>query len=101
MTKKGPDDKDSSHDSDDKARKIGYYVEKLSELERYLKKEDEKGEMNKLTEVHKRLISKEMDREDVFNNLYEVSASTQEERFVEIVMKYRPDLDESVIRNCL
>lgn len=82
----------------DRPRKLGYYVDKLSELERYLKNEDEKRGKNKLTEVHKRLIVKELGEEEVFNDLYGVLASTQEQKFVEIVKKYRPDLEECVIR---
>lgn len=82
----------------DRPRKLGYYVDKLSELERYLKNEDEKKGKNKLTEVHKRLIIKEVQEEEVFNDLYGVLASTQEEKFVEIVKKYRPDIEESVIK---
>jgi len=82
----------------DRPRKLGYYVDKLSELERYLKNEDGKKGKNKLTEVHKRLIVKEMEDEEVFNDLYGVLASTQEKKFVDIVKKYRPDLEECVIR---
>ncbi|MBS3781581.1 MAG: hypothetical protein KGY66_03755 [Candidatus Thermoplasmatota archaeon] len=82
----------------DRPRKLGYYVDKLSELENYLKNEDSKKGKNKLTEVHKRLIVKEMEEEKVFNDLYGVLASTQEEKFVEILKKYRPDLEECVIR---
>ncbi len=82
----------------DRPRKLGYYVDRLSELERYLKNEDEKKGKNKLTEVHKRLIVKELGDEEVFNDLYGVLASTQEQKFVEIVKKYRPDLEECVIR---
>jgi len=82
----------------DRPRKLGYYVDKLSELERYLKNEDEKKGKDKLTEVHKRLILKEVEEEEVFNDLYGVLASTQEQKFVDIVKKYRPDLEEFLIR---
>ncbi len=82
----------------DRPRKLGYYIDKLSELEKYLKKEDGKKGKSKLTEVHKRLMVKEMEEEEVFDDLYGVLATTQEKKFVEIVKKYRPDLEECVIR---
>ncbi len=82
----------------DRPKKLGYYVEKLSDLERYLDKEDSKGGKSKLTEVHKRLIVKEMEEEEVFNDLYGVLATTQERKFVKIVRKFRPDLEESLIK---
>jgi len=82
----------------DRPRKLGYYVDKLSEIERYLRREDGKKGKKKLTEVHKRLIVKELEGEEVFNDLYGVLASTQEKKFVDIVKKYRPDLEECVIR---
>ncbi|MFP4000841.1 MAG: hypothetical protein ACLFSM_04460 [Thermoplasmata archaeon] len=82
----------------DRPRKLGYYVDKLSELERYLEKEASKGDKSKLTEVHKRLIVKEMEDEEVFTDLYGVLATTQEKKFVNIVKKYRPDLEENLIK---
>jgi len=81
----------------DRAKKLGYYVEVLSEVERHLRHEHAKGGKHKLTEVQKRLIVKEMQNDDVFNDLYGVMASCQEERFVEILQKYRPDLEENEI----
>ncbi len=81
----------------DRPRKIGYYIDKLSELERYLKNEDSKGGKNKLTEAQKRLIVKEMEEQEVFKDLYGVLASTQKEKFIEIIKKYRADIEEHVI----
>jgi len=82
----------------DRPKKLGYYVDKLSELERYLKQEDSKGSHNKLTEAQKRLIVKDMKDHEVFNDLYGVMASTQREKFIDTVQKYRPDIEERVIR---
>lgn len=82
----------------DRPRKLGYYVDKLSEIEKYLKNEDSKGGKNKLTEAQKRLIVKEMENEEIFNDLYGVMESTQEKRFIEIVQKYRSDIEERVIK---
>lgn len=81
----------------DRAKKIGFYVEVLSEVQRHLKHEHSKGGKHKLTEAQKRLIVKEMQEDVVFNDLYGVLASSQEERFVEILQKYRPDLEENEI----
>ncbi len=81
----------------DRPKKIGFYVDKLSELERYLENEDSKGGKNKLTEAQKRLIVKEMEDQEVFIDLYGVMASTQKEKFIDIVRKYRPDIEEKVI----
>ncbi len=81
----------------DRPRKLGFYVERLSELERYLEKEDSKGSQKKLTEAQKRLMIKDIEEHDIFNDLYGVMASTQSEKFIEIVQKYRPDIEEKVI----
>ncbi|MEF8874546.1 MAG: hypothetical protein V5A88_07760 [Candidatus Thermoplasmatota archaeon] len=82
----------------DRPRKIGYYIEKLSELERYLEKEDSKGGKSKLTEAQKRLIVKDMENQEVFKDLYGVLASTQADKFIEIIQKYRPDIEKRVIK---
>ncbi len=82
----------------DRPRKLGYYIDKLSELEKYLKKEEGKKGKSKLTEAQKRLIVKELEEEEIFNDLYGVLASTQEKKFIEIVKKYRPDIEECVIK---
>ncbi len=82
----------------DRPRKLGFYVDKLSELEKHLEREDSKGGKSKLTEAQKRLIVKKMEEEKVFNDLYGVLASTQEEKFVEIVKEFRPDLEENLIK---
>lgn len=76
----------------DRAKKVGYYVEVLSEVKRYLKNEHDKGGKHKLTEAQKRLMVKEMQKDEVFHDLYGNLASAQEDRFVEILQKYRPDL---------
>ncbi|MFW5907892.1 MAG: hypothetical protein ACOCTR_05970 [Candidatus Natronoplasma sp.] len=82
----------------DRPKKLGFYVDKLSELEKYLREEDSKGGKKKLTEAQKRLIVKEMQNREVFKDLYGVLASTQKDEFVKIVQKYRPDIEARVIR---
>ncbi len=76
----------------DRAKKTGYFTDILSELERYLRHEHSKGARCKLTEAQKRLISNEMEEDELFNDRFGNLASSQKERFVEIVLKYRPDL---------
>jgi len=76
----------------DRPRKIGFFVDVLSELQRYLKEESKKGGKPKLIEAQKRLIVKDMQDEDIFQDLYGAMASAQKEKFIEIVQKYRPDL---------
>ena len=81
----------------DRPKKVGYYMEVLSRIEKHLKKEHDKGSKFKLTETHKRLIVKKIQDEEVFFDLYGVMATTQEERFLEIVKEVRPDIEECVI----
>ncbi|MFO8110198.1 MAG: hypothetical protein R6U17_06755 [Thermoplasmata archaeon] len=76
----------------DRAKKFGYYVEVLSEIERFLKHESKKGGRCKLTESQKRLVVKKMEEDEVFNDLYGTPSSAQEDRFVEILLECRSDL---------
>ncbi len=76
----------------DRAKKLGFYTEVLSELERYLRLEYSKRGKHKLTESQKRLMVKDMEEDILFNDIYGSIASAQEERFVEIVRKYRQDI---------
>ncbi|MFW5898511.1 MAG: hypothetical protein ACOCT7_01500 [Candidatus Saliniplasma sp.] len=76
----------------DRPRKMGFYVDALNELQRYLREESKKGGKPKLIEAQKRLIVKEMQKDDLFQDLYGTLASAQKERFIELVQKYRPDL---------
>lgn len=76
----------------DRAKKTGFFIEILSELERYLNHEHSKGARCKLTEAQKRLISKDLEDDELFIDIFGNLASSQKERFVEIVLKHRPDL---------
>lgn len=82
----------------DRPRKIGFYMEVLSKIEKHLKKEHDKGGKCKLIETQKRLIVKKIQEEEVFNDLYGVMATTQEEKFLDIVKEVRPDIEEGVIK---
>lgn len=76
----------------DRAKKLGHYVEVLSEIERYLRHESKKGGRGKLTESQKRLVVKKMEEDEIFKDLYGTISPAQEDRFVDIVLEYRPDL---------
>lgn len=81
----------------DKPRKVGFYMDVLSRIEKHLKREHDKGGKYKLTETHKRLIVKKIQDEEVFFDLYGVMASTQEEKFIDIIKEVRPDIEKYVI----
>jgi len=81
----------------DRAKKKGYYVEALSELKRSLEHEHNRGGRHKLTEAQTRLITKEMEEDELFSDTYGNLFSAQAERFVEIVKKIRPDLKDREI----
>ncbi len=76
----------------DRPKKMGYFISVLDELERLLNHEDKKDDRYKLIEAQKRLIVKEMEGDELFQDLWGTYRSAQEERFVGIVRKYRPDL---------
>ena len=81
----------------DRPRKLGYYTDVLNALEQHLENEHKKGGKHKLIEAQKRLIVKKMQEEELFQDLYGVLASAQEERFIEIVRNYRPDIERNEI----
>ncbi len=81
----------------DRPRKMGFFIDVLSKIERYLEEESKKGGKPKLIEAQKRLIVKEMQSEELFQDLYGTLASAQKEKFTEIVQKYRPDVENHEI----
>jgi hypothetical protein len=81
----------------DRPRKLGYYTDVLNALEEHLENEHKKGGKHKLIEAQKRLIVKRMQEDELFQDLYGVLASSQEERFIEIVKEIRPDLERNEI----
>ena len=64
--------------SDDKAHKLGYWHNILSSI----------ANCYSLKQVQKRLISKELDSHDCFNDTYGISGFLQKELFKKIVKKY-------------
>lgn len=81
----------------DRPRKIGYFIDGLDQIERHLSHEDKKDGRHRLIAAQKRLIVKEVEEDELFRDLWGTYRSAQEERFVEIVRKYRPDLKEEEI----
>lgn len=82
----------------DRPRKLGFYTDVLSKLEGYLENEHSRGGRHKLIEAQKRLIVKEMEEDELFQDLYGAKGSAQEDKFVEIFRKFRSDVDEQEIR---
>jgi hypothetical protein len=68
--------------SSDKARGIGYYLNALAEMKRYLEKRG-----SRLSSAQVRLISMEMEGRG-YADAYSTPGSSQRSAFVEIVRKY-------------
>ena len=64
--------------SDDKSKKLGYWINILSRIQKD----------NFLTNVQKRLIVKELESIDNFEDSYGTTCSAQKELFTKIVIKY-------------
>lgn len=67
----------------DKAKEMGYYVNVLSEIKRYLGKRG-----FKLSKAQLRLILKELENTERFNDSYWVRGSVQKSIFISAVRKY-------------
>jgi hypothetical protein len=67
----------------DKGRRLGYYVNVLYEIKRYLEKR-----RGKLTEAQIRLITKRLEKIDVFEDVYRLRGSTQKSMFTRAVAEY-------------
>jgi hypothetical protein len=68
----------------DKGRKMGYYINVLYRIKGGI----EKKKVGKLTEIQIRLISKELEKTEAFQDPYSIKGSTQDRLFVETVKKY-------------
>ncbi len=84
----------------DRAKPIGFYTNVLRDLRMYLEKENKRtgGIIKKLTAVEMRLIIKEMRNHENFEDDFIRNRRTQIELFIQLVRKFRDDLDEEVIR---
>jgi len=72
--------------SDDRPRKMGYWINILSKIA--------KGQL--LTQIQKRLVVKELESYEYFDDLYGITSSAQKEVFVKAIKKYC-SLHESII----
>ncbi len=72
--------------SDDRLRKMGYWINVLSKLAKRFS----------LTQSQKRLVVKELESHECFDDLYSATGSSQKEVFVKVVTKYC-DLCKSMI----
>jgi hypothetical protein len=68
----------------DKGRRLGYYINVLYGIKEGI----EKKKIGKLTEIQIRLISKELEKKDAFQDPYSIKGSAQDRLFVEAVKKY-------------
>ncbi len=81
--------------SGDRARRLGYYVNALQEIKKYLER---KG--GKLTQVQTRLITKELQKNECFKDTYGVQGSAQKRTFINVVIKYTnlsPSMTDALI----
>lgn len=69
--------------SSDRAKEIGYYLDILSEIKKYL----EKGR-GKLTQVQMRMIVKELQKTGRFEDTYGIKSSAQKSAFISAAMRY-------------
>lgn len=76
----------------DRARSIGYYMNVISEMEKHLTTPGAK--------VRIRLVAKELEKLEDFNDKYSMSSYNQEKTFTNIVKKYF-QIPESVIQSFL
>ncbi len=72
--------------SDDRPKKMGYWTNVLSSIAKRFS----------LTQSQKRLVVKELESHECFDDLYGTAGSAQKEVFVKVVIKYC-DLCESMI----
>jgi hypothetical protein len=68
----------------DKGRRMGYYINVLHGIKNSI----EKKKIGKLTETQIRLISKELEKNDAFQDPYSIKGSAQTRLFVEAIKRY-------------
>lgn len=80
----------------DKARSIGFYTNALIDMKEHINRRHKR--IPKITQTQVRLIAKELESNDLFNDNYGSNLNIQINKFVEDVKKYRPDLSEDFIK---
>ena len=83
----------------DKAKTIGFYTDVLTAMREFTNKRQKI--IPKFTETQIRLIAKELESNDLFQDTYGTNLDIQKNKFIEEVRKYRPDLTEDFIKSFL
>ena len=83
----------------DKAKSIGYYTNALVDMKEHIERRHKR--IPKLTQTQVRLIARELESNDLFNDKYGSNLDVQVNKYVEEVQKYRPDLSEDFIKGFL
>ena len=76
-------------------RGIGYYLNTLQKIKKYLEKRG-----GRLTQVQTRLITKDLQKSEYFKEIYGIKALTQKRAFINAVIKYTnlsPAMAEAII----
>jgi len=86
----------------DRPRDPGYFMNILSEIERYINLEIKKGiPMPRITAVQKRLIARAIEESDVFVDTFSVTGRIQKDVFKRLVRHYTPNLPGDLIESFL
>ncbi|HIE41102.1 MAG TPA: hypothetical protein EYP80_00395 [Candidatus Aenigmarchaeota archaeon] len=78
----------------DRAKKYGYFANVLGEIRRFFEMEARKGGKFKLTAVVTRLMLKEIESIDGFDDTFSRPFSAQKAEFIRILKKYFPSFTE-------
>lgn len=83
----------------DRARPLGFYTNLLRDIRSYLERQNKLtgGIVPKLTTPQMRLIIKELHEHPDFEDDFIRNRTEQIRMFVEVLRKYRPDLQEGLI----
>ncbi len=89
--------------SSNAAKGTGFYTNVLSEIRERVNVQSKRtgGVVAKFTTSQMRLIVKELEEDEEFEDKYIHDKLAQQERFIEAVRKYRPDLRPEFIREFL
>lgn len=85
--------------SGDKAKSIGFYTNVLVAMGEFIN--NRPILMPKFTKTQIRLIAKELESNDLFQDTYGTNLNVQKDKFIDEVRKYRPDLSEDFIKSFL
>ncbi len=83
----------------DKGKRLGYFANVLTGMRGKINFEARKKDshLTKITDIQIRLIMKELEESDDFEDVYWQKLDVQKEMFIEILQKYVPGLPEEFI----